>query len=74
METEAIYLLSAFILAGSLSLWSYLSFWRGADRASQNRVAWFSIRSGMRHLPVMLLVGAAFWYSGQGGAQSLFRR
>ena len=74
METEAIYLLWAFILEGSLSLWLYLNFRRGADRPSQRRAAAFFIKLEIRHLPVMLLVGAAFWYSGQGGAQSLFRR
>lgn len=57
------YLLLVFIGAGTLSLWSYLRFRRGADRAAQRRVASFSIKSGMRHLPVMLAVGAAFWYS-----------
>jgi hypothetical protein len=63
METEAIYLLLAFFCAGTLSLWSYLSFRRGADRPSQRAVASFAIRSGMRHLPVMQVAGAAFWYS-----------
>jgi hypothetical protein len=49
--------------AGSLSLLSYVSFWRGAGSVFQQRVASFAIRSGMRHLPVMLAMGAAFWYA-----------
>ncbi|MGN9775473.1 hypothetical protein ACTMS0_06820 [Micromonospora sp. H33] len=72
MEREAIYLLWAFILAGSLSLWLYLSFRHGAERPSQRRAATFFIKSGIRHLPVMLLVGAAFWYSIAVAALSTF--
>jgi hypothetical protein len=63
MEQDAAYVLLVFMMAGSLSLWSYVSFWRGADNAFQRRVASFAIRSGMRHLPVMQALGAAFWYS-----------
>jgi hypothetical protein len=63
METGALYFLLAVIGAGSVSLGSYLIFLRGGDRRSQRGVAWFAIKAGMRHLPMMLLVGAAFWYS-----------
>ena len=63
MERDAVYVLLVFMAAGSLSLLSYVSFWRGAGSAFQRRVASFAIRSGMRHLPVMQAVGAAFWYA-----------
>jgi hypothetical protein len=52
-----------FAIAGSASLWSYVRFRRGADSPAQRRVARFAIKTGIRHLPVMLVVGAAFWYS-----------
>ncbi|PWR12803.1 hypothetical protein DKT69_22875 [Micromonospora sicca] len=63
MEREAIYVLSALVLAGSLTLWLYLSFRRGGGRPSQRRAAAFFLKSGFRHLPAILLVAAAFWYS-----------
>jgi hypothetical protein len=63
VDLKAVYYLAGPILLGSLTLWRYVTFRRGADRPSARRLAQLCIEWDVRNLPAGLLAGAVFWYS-----------